>query len=116
MGKIPVMMQRDVVLLNFPFSDLKTSKVRPVVVLSNDAYNKKSKDVLVVPLTSNLTKADYDIVITNDNLEKGHLIVDSRAKINRVFTVEKRLAKMTIGRIDKETFSEIRMNLSKLVG
>ena len=111
-----MMNQRDIVLLSFPFSDLKTSKVRPAVVLSNDAYNKKSKDVLVIPLTSNLAKTDYDIIITNDNLEEGNLIVDSRAKINRIFTVEKRLGKMTIGKIDKKTFSEIKIILSKFVG
>ena len=55
MGKISIMIsQRQIVLLNFQFSGLKIFKVRPAIVLSNDEYNKKSKDVVVVPLTSNL--------------------------------------------------------------
>lgn len=111
-----MILQRQIVLLNFPLSNLKTSKVRPVVVISNDKYNKKSKDVVVVPLTSNLTKTDYDMIITNNNLEEGNLIVDSRIKINRIFSVEQKLIRLNIGKISKNTFSEIKTILSKLVG
>jgi len=46
-------LQRDIVLLPFPFSDLKQSKVRPVIVLSNDKHNKKSDDVVVIPTNLN---------------------------------------------------------------
>ena len=117
MEKILVMtLQRQIILLNFPFSNLKTSKVRPAIILSNDKYNKKSRDVVVVPLTSNLTKTDYDLVITNKNMEEGSLIVDSRAKVNRIFSVEKKLIKMNIGKINKKTFLEIKTVLSKFVG
>ncbi len=111
-----MILQRQIILLNFPFSNLKISKVRPVIVISNDKYNKKSKDVVVVPITSNLTKTDYDMIITNNNLEEGTLIVDSRAKINRIFSVEQKLIRLNIGRINKKTFSEIKTILSKLVG
>ncbi|MBI1662179.1 MAG: type II toxin-antitoxin system PemK/MazF family toxin [Nitrosopumilus sp.] len=107
--------QRDIVLLPFPFSDLKQSKVRPVIVLSNDKYNKKYSDIVVVPLTSNLQKTDYDMLITNKNLEKGNLIADSRVKVDRIFSVEKKLIKMNIGKIDKQTFSKIRTLFSSLV-
>ncbi len=108
-------LQRDIVLLPFPFSDLKQSKVRPVVILSNDKHNKKSDDVVVVPLTSNLQQTDYDMLITNKNLEKGNLITDSRVKIGRIFSVEKKLIKMNIGKINKQTFSKIKSILSTLV-
>ena len=117
MGKILVMiLQRQIVLLNFPFSNLKTSKVRPAIVLSNDKYNKKSRDVVVIPLTSNTIKTNYDLIITNKSMEEGNLMVDSRAKINRIFNVEKKLIKMNIGKINKKTFLEIKTILSKLIG
>lgn len=108
-------LQRDIVLLNFPFSNLKQSKVRPAIVLSNNKHNKKSNDVVVVPLTSNLQQTDYDILITNKNLDKGNLIVNSRVKIDRIFSVDKKLVKMNIGKIDKQTFSKIKIILSDLV-
>ncbi len=109
------MLQRDIVLLNFPFSNLKQSKVRPAVILSNDKHNKKSDDIVVVPLTSNLQQTDYDMLITNKHLEKGNLIVDSRIKIDRIFSVDKKLVKMNIGKINKQTFSKIKTVLSGLV-
>jgi len=112
---LEMMLQRDIVLLNFPFSNLKQSKVRPAVILSNDKHNKKSDDIVVVPLTSNLQQTDYDMLITNKHLEKGNLIVDSRIKIDRIFSVDKKLVKMNIGKINKQTFSKIKTVLSGLV-
>ena len=111
-----MILQRQIILLNFPFSNLKISKVRPAIIISNDKYNKKFRDMIVIPLTSNLTKTDYDMIITNQNLEEGNLIVDSRAKINRIFSVEQKLIRVNIGRINKKTFSEIKTILSRLVG
>ncbi|WP_255408358.1 type II toxin-antitoxin system PemK/MazF family toxin [Candidatus Nitrosotalea okcheonensis] len=35
--------------MSFPFSDLKSSKVRPVLVLSNDKYNRKFGDFIAMP-------------------------------------------------------------------
>jgi hypothetical protein len=55
---------------------------------------------IVDPLTSNLEQADYDILIRNQNLEKGNLIVDNRVKIYRIFSVEKKLVKIDIGKIN----------------
>ena len=52
--------QRDIVLVPFPFSDLSGQKVRPVLILSNDAYNQQSADVVVCGLTTNLTPAEFE--------------------------------------------------------
>ena len=53
-----MILQRDIVLLTFPFSDLKSSKIRPAIVLSNDEYNSQFEDFVAVPLTSNLHLRD----------------------------------------------------------
>ncbi len=108
--------QRDVVLLSFPFSDLRSSNVRPAIVLSNDRYNRRSEDFVAVPLTSNLKLRDYALQITNDNLESGKLIVDSTAKIDRVFSVSQRLVRMKIGRVKAEIHGRITSMLFELLG
>ena len=43
--------QRDIVLIKFPFSDLSGAKVRPALVISNQGYNIKSLDTVVLALT-----------------------------------------------------------------
>jgi mRNA interferase MazF len=63
--------QRDVVLLSFPFSDLRAKKVRPAIVISNDGYNRRSEDILVVPTTSNLRIKEYALLITTHDLERA---------------------------------------------
>jgi mRNA interferase MazF len=107
--------QRDIVLLSFPFSDLRSSKVRPAIVLSNDQYNRKSKDFVAVPLTTNLKVKDYALLITNKELDKGKLIADSKVKIDRIFSVEQRLVRMTIGKVKKEVHYRIKNTLSDLI-
>ncbi|MCD9024640.1 type II toxin-antitoxin system PemK/MazF family toxin [Cohnella silvisoli] len=48
--------QGDIVLIPFPYSDLPTTKQRPVLVLSNSTYNKSQSDLVVAAITSNLIK------------------------------------------------------------
>jgi mRNA interferase MazF len=47
--------QRDIILINFPFSDLTGAKVRPALVISNNEYNQNNLDALVLAITSNLS-------------------------------------------------------------
>lgn len=107
--------QRDIVLLTFPFSDLKSSKVRPAIVLSNNRYNRKSLDFVAVPLTSNLKLKEYVILLTNEDLEKGRLITDSKIKVDRIFSVEQKLVRMIIGRIKNDMHNKIKQILIELI-
>ena len=108
--------QRDLVLLSFPFSDLKSSKVRPALVLSNNEYNKKFDDFIAVPLTTNLRSREHTVLATNKDLESGRLIVESNIKIDRIFSVSKKLVRMNIGRINKETHNKVRKMIIELIG
>ena len=107
--------QRDIVLLSFPFSDLKTQKVRPAIVISKDDYNQKFEDVIAIPMTSNLEIRDYVILISNDDLESGQLIKDSKIKVDRIFSVSKNLIKLKIGKIKVEVHKRIIEILLELV-
>ena len=46
----------DVVLVPFPFSDQTTTKKRPAVVISSDAYNNISSDIVIMAITSQTEK------------------------------------------------------------
>lgn len=115
LGREELILQRDIVLISFPFSDLQTSKVRPAVVMSRDSYNRRSEDFIAVPLTSNLKVRDYAITITNSELESGRLVVDSKAKVDRVFSVSQSLVRMKVGKLRTETHQKLVRTLVGLV-
>jgi mRNA interferase MazF len=53
----------DVVLFPFPFTDLKTKKVRPAVIVSN--HDVKYSDVFIIPLTSKTSNLfDGEFILT----------------------------------------------------
>lgn len=106
--------QRDLVLLSFPFSDFKSRKVRPVIVVSNDFYNRKSEDLIVVPVTTNLSLKEYSILLTNADLESGKLIKDSKIKVDRILSISKSLIRMRIGRVKKGILEKVKEELLKL--
>ena len=48
--------QRDLILVPFPFSNQSGKKVRSVVVMSNNEFNNRSEDVIVIGVSSNILK------------------------------------------------------------
>jgi len=107
--------QREIILLSFPFSDLRTSKVRPAIVISNNEYNNKSNDMIVVPLTTNLQSRCYSFVITNSDLDRGRLIKDSSVRVDRILSVDKNLVRLAIGRVNRRVQSRIKKMISELI-
>ena len=67
------MNQRDLLLVPFPFSDQSDKKVRPVIVISNNNFNSHSEDVIVVGLTSNISKDRYTVDLNLNDLEEGRI-------------------------------------------
>ena len=46
----------DVVLVPFPFSNQTDAKKRPAVIISSDAYNNISSDIVIMAITSQTEK------------------------------------------------------------
>jgi mRNA interferase MazF len=69
--------QRDIVLIYFPFSNGQRSKLRPVLVISNDTYHKEFQDFIGIAITSNLNTRFHTIKISNNNMETGSLKQES---------------------------------------
>lgn len=107
--------QRSIVLLSLPFSDIKTSKVRPAIVLSKTTYNKRHQDFIAVPLTTNLKKGKHDLLLKDADLEEGYLIADSKIKVDRIFSVRNDLVRMKIGKINNEAHNKIKKMLVDLI-
>jgi len=56
--------QRDIVIVNFPFTDITGSKKRPALIVSNSKVNS-SGDYTIVMLTSQAINGDLCEKITN---------------------------------------------------
>jgi mRNA interferase MazF len=107
--------QKELILIPYPFSDLQNKKVRPALVLSNDLFNKKSDDCILIPLTSIIKDSPYSILITQDNLDEGRLIKTGRIRIDKIFSVDKSLIYMKIGRVNNKTFNKVKEEFFNLV-
>jgi|SRR3989344_8301457 len=99
--------QKDLLLVPFPFSDQSGRKVRPVIVISNNEFNKYSDDVLVIGVTSNILKDKYTINLTNNNLDEGKLFTNCIIKVENLLKLDKELVIKKIGKINKETLKNI---------
>lgn len=106
--------QRDIVLIPIPFTDLSSQRRRPVVVISNDDYNHKTDDIVIVAMTSNLMPTDYSFTITTADLEIGTLNRPSKVRVDKIYTLAQSTVVKTFGRVNETTFSKIRALLTEL--
>ena len=103
--------QKELVLLAYPFSNLEGTKVRPALVVSNNQFNKKSKDCVMVPLTTIIKDEPYSIIIEQENLSSGKLLKKSRIRADKIFSVEKELITMKIGELKHNSFEKIKKEI-----
>lgn len=108
--------QRDIALVRFPFSDLSGQKVRPVLVLSNDAYNQRSADVLVCGLTTNLNPTPYSVAIGVTDVEQpGTLRHRSKIKADAIASLEQSLLIKPIARLKPAVFRQVIAEVEELI-
>jgi len=108
--------QRDIMLVPFPFSDLSGQKVRPVLILSNDAYNQQSADVVVCGLTTNLSPAPYSIIIEVTDVEQpGTLRHKSKIKADTIASLEQSILIKQIARLKLPVFRRVIAEIEDLI-
>ncbi|MEK6908816.1 MAG: type II toxin-antitoxin system PemK/MazF family toxin [Nanoarchaeota archaeon] len=107
--------QQDLVLVPYPFTNLKEEKVRPAVILSNESYNKQSKDCIALPLTSVINENPFSILISQNDMQDGNLIKQSSIRTDKIFSVQKNLIRMRIGSLKKSVFDKVRDELFRII-
>lgn len=106
--------QGDILLIPIPFTDLSSQKRRPVIVVSNNLYNQKTADIVVVAMTSNPASADYSFPITSADLEKGTLNRPGKVRVDKIYTLSQSIVVKTFGRVNETTLERIRQILRDL--
>lgn len=80
----------DIVLVPFPFTDLSSSKRRPALVISPDAFNDQMADLVVAAITSQITN-EHAVAIDPTDCVDGMLPKASVVKLAKVFTIHSTL-------------------------
>ena len=94
----------------------KIKKIRPSLIVSNDAQNEFDIEIIVIPLSSQeLENIRPHELLIKKNKENG-LDEDSKVLFNRLRNIEKetRLGDYKIGVVDQEIMKEVKKKL-KLV-
>jgi mRNA interferase MazF len=89
----------DIFLLVYPFTDLTQTKVRPALVISPDSACA-GDDAVFIAITGNTNcKGQYDIILTQSDPEFpiSGLRCNSVIKVDKIFTLEKTLARRKLG-------------------
>ena len=107
--------QGDIVLIPVPFTDLSSQKRRPVIVISNDAYNRQTADIIVIAMTSNFDAGEYSFTITSSDLDRGTLNRPSRVRVDKIYTLSQSSMTKIFGRVRPKVLDRIRRKLQELV-
>jgi mRNA interferase MazF len=111
----------DVVLLDHPFSDTSGSKVRPALVVQDDARNARLTETIVALITKNLKHVGTDRtqllidVATVDGKASG-LNLNSAVKCRKFYTVHEDAIRKRIGVLSTALMQQIDICLKQALG
>lgn len=98
----------DIVLLKFPFTDGRSFKRRPALIINDFSDG----DIIVCRITSQIYETHYDVLL--ENWEKCGLKLPSVIRVHKLATLEKELVEALMGRIDDPTKSKVISIIKKL--
>ena len=91
----------DIVMINFPFSDFKNFKLRPVLIWEN-----LWEDFIVMPITSNKINNFWEYLLIKNS--QNNLKVNSYLKPLNINTVDKNIIVWRLWSITKNELLEIK--------
>lgn len=102
----------DIVLVNFPFTDLVSSKVRPAVVVTT-----KGEDVIILGIFSRIPETIQEswvvIEATAEYFSKTGLKKKSIIKTEKIAVIQNSIIRKTLGALQEDIFSIVKEKLRK---
>ncbi len=105
----------DVVLVPFPFTDQSTTKRRPAVVVSSDAYHRERRDLVILAITSQVRPTAGIGEVAVAQWKEAGLLKSSVLK-PIVATIERGLVLRKLGRLEEEDRRALRGVLEVILG
>jgi mRNA interferase MazF len=107
--------QGDILLIPIPFTDLSSSKRRPVLVISNSEYNGRTEDIIVAAVTSNVEEKDYSIVFKNSDMLEGNIKVDSCIRADKIYTLSKTIVVKKFGTVKRPVIEKVKEKIASWI-
>ncbi|MEK7186549.1 MAG: type II toxin-antitoxin system PemK/MazF family toxin [Patescibacteria group bacterium] len=107
MGKFVI---GSVVLVAFPFSDLKGKKIRPALVLAHAEFG----NLILCQITSKPYSSKKAIRIKKSDFTKGGLPIESFVRIDKLFTADTSIIKKTAGILNDKAKKNILEEVHRL--
>jgi len=93
----------DIIVIEFPYSNLKNVKRRPVLILKIP----KGEDIIVAQITGESYENYVEIPLKKEDFKQGSLKRDSYIRIDKIASIEKSLIKYKAGSLKQEKFNEV---------
>lgn len=108
--------QGELVVADIMFAEQSGKKRRLGLVLSNSEFNKNSKDVIVLKVTSSARKTEYAIQLENENTENKALKKESMIMSDFPVTLAKENILARPDKINIEKLREVKNKVKKIYG
>lgn len=110
----------DVVLADFPFQDMNSSKIRPAVVVQNDSDNESSANTILAMVTGNVRDANHPAAVyidpfDGDGIGSG-LRGPSLIKCTNLAAVRKQRVVHVIGKLSVQAMRKVDGGLVAALG
>ena len=103
MSSGPPLARGDVVLVDFPFTDLSGTKVRPAVIVARPNGDDYVLAFVSSQLVGNQSSADHILNVSNKEFSQTGLRSASLIRLNKLATLHRALVRRRLGRIGPET-------------
>ena len=116
----PKIQRGTVVLVDFPYTDGITTKVRPAVIISPNVLLPVMKDVLCVFISSSITDekypSDFIIELNNPSFPETGLQFRSMVRTHKIALMEKSFVKKVLGAFDNKLIDELNDHIKIAIG
>lgn len=102
---------KDVVFVNFPFSDLKNTKLRPAVIIAN----VQNDDYILCQITSKAYSDPQSISLLVSDFETGTLKIDSYIRPSKIFTAHRSIINNKVAELKTEMHVKLIKSIIKLI-
>lgn len=104
----------DIVLVDFRFSEQSGSKKRPALIISTDRYHQNRQEVIVMAITTNITRMLVGDTKIDGWKEAGLKRASSAVGIMQ--TIKTRMILRKLGELAPSDLKKVEENLGKILG